>query len=183
MNHETTPLGEQPPDSGPGGGESLQDDMLTKARRQWRTTSDVSQEAEEALSRAQRRQHDYGSGAASGVFTGGMTLIVDLLPLARTIALSPAEKITIGRYDPVTGITPELDLSSFAGYQLGVSRRHALILHKDDRLYLQDLGSRNGTYLNRARLKPEEPEQLFPGDEIRLGKMALRISFGADDDS
>jgi len=53
----------------------------------------------------------------------------------------------------------------------GVSRRHARVLATDGRFVLEDLGSKNGTYLREARLAA--PAELSDGDEFRLGQTPL----------
>jgi DNA-binding winged helix-turn-helix (wHTH) protein len=61
----------------------------------------------------------------------------------------------------------------------GVSRRHARILLAQDQVTLEDLGSKNGTYLNERRL--EAPAVLDDGDTFRLGRQLLvyrRLSAG-----
>jgi pSer/pThr/pTyr-binding forkhead associated (FHA) protein len=54
-----------------------------------------------------------------------------------------------------------------------ISRRHAQLTRQGDRLSLKDLGSQNGTYVNRDRLASEV--ELHPGDEIALGNALLRL--------
>jgi pSer/pThr/pTyr-binding forkhead associated (FHA) protein len=51
-----------------------------------------------------------------------------------------------------------------------VSRNHALIVRRQDGLYIDDLGSLNGTYVNRRRI---ESHKLDDGDEIQIGKYKL----------
>jgi hypothetical protein len=51
-----------------------------------------------------------------------------------------------------------------------VSRRHAAIVHRDDRWSIEDLGSLNGTFVNRRRV---ESATLEDGDEIQIGKYRL----------
>ena len=51
-----------------------------------------------------------------------------------------------------------------------VSRNHALIVRRRDGLYIDDLGSLNGTYVNRRRI---ESHKLENGDEIQVGKYKL----------
>jgi len=51
-----------------------------------------------------------------------------------------------------------------------VSRNHALIVRRKDGLYIDDLGSLNGTYVNRRRI---ESHKLEDGDEIQIGKYKL----------
>lgn len=55
-----------------------------------------------------------------------------------------------------------------------VSREHAELLLKGDRLFLRDLRSRNGTLLNGARVR--RPVEVRIGDSIRLGSITLRVS-------
>ena len=51
-----------------------------------------------------------------------------------------------------------------------VSRRHAEIRRRDDRFFVRDLGSLNGTYVNRERI---ESTRLSDGDELQVGKYRL----------
>lgn len=51
-----------------------------------------------------------------------------------------------------------------------VSRNHALLVRRRDGLYIDDLGSLNGTYVNRHRI---ESHLLEDGDEIQIGKFKL----------
>ena len=51
-----------------------------------------------------------------------------------------------------------------------VSRNHALLVRRRDGLYIDDLGSLNGTYVNRRRI---ESHRLEEGDEIQIGKYKL----------
>jgi len=51
-----------------------------------------------------------------------------------------------------------------------VSRNHALLVQRRDGLYIDDLGSLNGTYVNRRRI---ESHRLQNGDELQVGKYKL----------
>ena len=51
-----------------------------------------------------------------------------------------------------------------------VSRDHALLIQRGDQWYLDDLGSLNGTYVNRTRI---ESQRLEEGDEVQIGKYKL----------
>jgi serine phosphatase RsbU (regulator of sigma subunit) len=57
---------------------------------------------------------------------------------------------------------------------LSLSRHHAKILKKDDRWFLEDSGSRNGTFLNGVRVRQISP--LKAGDVIQLGEITLRFT-------
>jgi pSer/pThr/pTyr-binding forkhead associated (FHA) protein len=51
-----------------------------------------------------------------------------------------------------------------------VSRNHALLVRRRDGIYIDDLGSLNGTYVNRRRI---ESHKLHDGDELQVGKYKL----------
>jgi hypothetical protein len=51
-----------------------------------------------------------------------------------------------------------------------VSRRHAVLVRRDDDFFIEDLGSLNGTFLNRHRI---EAGRLSDGDELQIGKYRL----------
>jgi pSer/pThr/pTyr-binding forkhead associated (FHA) protein len=91
------------------------------------------------------------------------------------IFLSGAHEYFFGRSDPPSGWAPAADLTAYGGEERGVSRRHARLFYRDGGLWLEDLSSRNGTYLNRERLYPERPRAVNRGDEIKLGRIAMRI--------
>lgn len=87
-------------------------------------------------------------------------------------------EVILGRRDPATGALPDVDLTPYAGYRMGVSRRHSLIRLTDkSKLEILDLGSANGTTLNGTRLEPHHPTLLHEGDRITLGQITLALSF------
>jgi hypothetical protein len=51
-----------------------------------------------------------------------------------------------------------------------VSRDHALLIRRGDQWHLDDMGSLNGTYVNRSRI---ESQRLEEGDEVQIGKYKL----------
>ena len=53
----------------------------------------------------------------------------------------------------------------------GVSRHHAQIMINDDEATIDDLGSKNGTYVAGARVTT--PHRLQDGDQIRLGSVVV----------
>jgi pSer/pThr/pTyr-binding forkhead associated (FHA) protein len=56
-----------------------------------------------------------------------------------------------------------------------VSGKHGQIEITDQGVYLTDLGSSNGTYVNEAKLAPNMRTQVGPDDVIRLGSLELRV--------
>ena len=57
-----------------------------------------------------------------------------------------------------------------------VSRRHAEFVHAGGEYHVRDVGSLNGTYLNRERI---EDARLASGDEVQIGKFKL-VFLGTD---
>jgi hypothetical protein len=81
----------------------------------------------------------------------------------------------IGRWDADNGIFPDVDLDAYDS-DAKVSRRHARILRSGNSYQIEDLGSTNGTYVNRGRrLLPGSPQPLNDGDEVIVGKTFLRF--------
>jgi phage tail-like protein len=72
-------------------------------------------------------------------------------------------RITIGR-------NPDNDLVLNAPT---VSRVHAELDLRDDGLFLTDIGSSGGTFVGEARLLPNQPRRLLPGEEVRIGAYTL----------
>ena len=81
----------------------------------------------------------------------------------------------IGRWDADGGIFPDVDLDS-DDPEAKVSRRHARITRRGGQYYIEDLGSTNGTFVNRGRrLLPGDRQSLRDGDEVIVGKTFLKF--------
>jgi pSer/pThr/pTyr-binding forkhead associated (FHA) protein len=80
---------------------------------------------------------------------------------------SAGSKILIDRDVTTVGRHPESDI--FLD-DITVSRRHAELRRKEGRFSVHDMGSLNGTYVNRDRV---ENTQLAAGDEVQIGKFKL----------
>lgn len=82
----------------------------------------------------------------------------------------------VGRWDPDTGSFPEVDLDA-DDPEAKISRKHALIRIADGKITVEDIGSLNGTYVNRgARLVPGTAVELKTGDEVIIGKTFLKLT-------
>jgi pSer/pThr/pTyr-binding forkhead associated (FHA) protein len=81
----------------------------------------------------------------------------------------------IGRWDADGGIFPDVDLDQ-DDPEAKVSRRHARIQFLNNQYLIEDLGSTNGTFVNRGpRLLPGIKQPLNNGDEIIVGKTFLKF--------
>lgn len=89
--------------------------------------------------------------------------------------LISGHSVMIGRWDPSVGAFVEIDLTDI-DISAKVSRMHARITEENGTYFIEDLGSTNGTYINRSeRLIPGDKVRISDGDEIIIGKMFLRF--------
>jgi hypothetical protein len=93
------------------------------------------------------------AGGAALVIRSGGGRVGESFPLE-------GERMTLGR-------RPDSDV--FLD-DVTVSRDHALIVKRNGAYWLDDLGSLNGTYVNRQRI---ESHRLEEGDELQVGKYKL----------
>lgn len=94
-----------------------------------------------------------------------------------TVGMEVVDRIVIGRSDPVASFNPDLDLTPYRGQEHGVSREHATIKRGDKALFIEDLGSTNGTRINGFELEPNHPYRLRDGDEMELGRVRIVVRF------
>jgi hypothetical protein len=86
-----------------------------------------------------------------------------------------SEESQIGRWDADGGVFPDVDLDA-DDPEAKVSRRHARIVRRSGQYLIEDLGSTNGTFINRGRrLLPGNRQPLRDGDEIIVGKTFMRF--------
>jgi pSer/pThr/pTyr-binding forkhead associated (FHA) protein len=64
--------------------------------------------------------------------------------------------------------------------QAEVSRRHARIAVERESATIEDLGSKNGTFVNGRRISG--PQRLAEGDDVQFGSPAARFRFGVAGD-
>ena len=94
--------------------------------------------------------------------------------------LSIDKELIIGR-QAGTPLEAVLDLTVLNAFDLGVSRRHAMIRRIDSGFEVLDLASRNGTWLNAKKLIPNQPYRFVSGSQLRLGRMQLFIMYRVAD--
>lgn len=85
---------------------------------------------------------------------------------------------TIGRADPVTGIQPDIDLTSVDNDR-SVSRRHAKVILQDDGEYalLEEVGTLNGTFVNDEKIQTGVPYPIKSGDRVRVGLVQMKVVY------
>ena len=100
-----------------------------------------------------------GDVAAAGI--SGPALVV------RSGGGRAGETFHLDREQTTVGRSPDCDI--FLD-DVTVSRKHAVVKRSQEKLTIEDLGSLNGTFLNRRRI---EAGDLADGDELQIGKYKL----------
>ena len=102
-------------------------------------------------------------GRSRGIETGRLVVVASPSLDVGLVRVLDSAPVTLGR-----GTQNDLTLDSddFA------SARHARIEPRRDGVWVEDIGSTNGTYVNGARIG--KPRALRPGDVIRVGSTDLR---------
>jgi CRP-like cAMP-binding protein len=81
----------------------------------------------------------------------------------------------IGRFDSVTGMRPEVDLSN-EDQSRNISRRHARLVIKDGQFFVaEEIGTMNGTFLNGKKLANGVLTPIKDGDEFMLCRLGLHF--------
>ncbi len=93
--------------------------------------------------------------------------------------LSADAEVLIGRSDPASRFTPQIDLAPLVPMDAprSVSRRHAVIFRTGETFSVRELPKvANGTWVNGRKLKPDVATPLADGDEISFGP-AVKVTF------
>jgi pSer/pThr/pTyr-binding forkhead associated (FHA) protein len=101
------------------------------------------------------------SVAASGA---GLRLRVVEPPAHKGRSFDLADELTVGRA-PGCGVA--LDDTT-------VSQLHARVFRRDGRLWVEDLGSTNGTFVNRQKVSA--PVSLRRGDRVQVGSTVMEVA-------
>src|SRR5579859_2008041 len=96
---------------------------------------------------------------------------------AYRLTLPVADSIRVGRTCLQGDVQPDVDLTSFSSAQLQISRLHLQLRRRNGLVYLTDLGSANGTWLNGRRLLPNTELLLRDGDELRLASLVIHVKY------
>ena len=97
------------------------------------------------------------------------------MPLIRLTNLSTGESQRFEIAEVKIGRHPDLSLCISGPGSEVVSTTHARLVVQEGKWWLEDLGSRNGTYLDEAKVPPDSPRFLAVGSVIRLGEAGPRF--------
>lgn len=109
-------------------------------------------------------------------------LILNVVGTSDSFEVRPqirSHEIVLGRLTGNGAMAPDLDLSRVGAAEQGVSRLHMAFRYDttDNAIQIYDLGSANGSYVNGQKLHPKELRVLRNGDELRLGRLVLRVVY------
>jgi CRP-like cAMP-binding protein len=136
----------------------------------------------ERLREANRRFEEFGSRDELSALTPAPSrqgleakAVLAHAPSGRLFPLHPSGDTTLGRHDPVTGVTPDVDLSALDPERT-VSRRHATISAEQEGLTITEVNAAtNGTFVNGTKLEPFQAHPLADGDAVQLALVTLRL--------
>lgn len=91
-----------------------------------------------------------------------------VFPIYREISL-------VGRKDPVTGVTPDVDLTE-EDVKRSVSRRHAKLICSNGQFYLaEEVGTLNGTFINGKRIPTGVLTAIKSGAQVGFGMLRFKF--------
>ena len=93
----------------------------------------------------------------------------------KILPLTSRNEFILGRLTEDSPILPDIDLTPYRASACGVSRLHAVVKRKENKVLVMDLSSSNGTYINGRRIPPDVEETLRHGDILALGTLQMQI--------
>jgi two-component system cell cycle response regulator len=83
--------------------------------------------------------------------------------------------------DPAVTMIGRSDDVNLTVSDISISRRHAMVVFRDKDLYVSDLDSTNGAFLNKALVG--SARSLREGDKLTIGSITFKCSFQDDEDT
>jgi|GEM_PF-2088607 len=154
----------------PQSDESLSDDNVAEDKRatsdsRFSTTASVS----DSISRI-RLQLD-----KEKVTKPSITLDID--GTDAPITFTNRREIIIGRTDPNSNMHPDIDVSGLPINFSSISRKHLRLLFSNGTWYAEDMGSRNGSWLNGKLLLAHQRYQVRNQDTFQIGTVNFSVTF------
>jgi pSer/pThr/pTyr-binding forkhead associated (FHA) protein len=142
---------------------------------------DMRKQLQEASKTIRLDSHEFEleprSSAGNVLLKSHTTVIFSLVGRDIFLPIHIRNRVTIGRLDFDTTEKADIDLMAYGARDQGVSRCHAALYRTGHTVFIVDLDSSNGTYLNGIKLLPHQPRLLREGDEVHLSKMHFRVHF------
>jgi pSer/pThr/pTyr-binding forkhead associated (FHA) protein len=154
--------------------------MLRKQSIRLRETNKQLEQALKAAPSAPAAEPAPATAAAAAVPPGGSTQQTEakaylICPGTGNVFPVFANEVLIGRYDSVTGMRPDIDLTN-EDQSRNVSRRHARLVLRDGQFFVaEEIGTMNGTFLNGRKLANGVLTPIHDGDELTLCRLPLNF--------
>jgi pSer/pThr/pTyr-binding forkhead associated (FHA) protein len=110
-------------------------------------------------------------------FFGEHARLILYLKEAAPLIIEPPAKTFLGRFEETPSEGLYINFVPYGAKAKGVSRLHAVLHRTSKTLAIEDLNSRNKTYVNGRLIAPHQVQILHDGDEIFLAGLHLRIAF------
>jgi CheY-like chemotaxis protein len=98
------------------------------------------------------------------------TIYLHKLPMNEGAKESPESGARVTRFPCIVGRHPECNVWLTAPF---ISRRHCALFEREGQVWVRDLGSRNGTFLNGKPVHEDQP--LRDGDRLELYHVAFQV--------
>lgn len=106
-------------------------------------------------------------------FTDDTRLMLNLGHTGQPIfMLNDGDGLVFGRGQPALAM-----LDQDTGWEVGLSRVHAVLRRNGEKLFIEDMGSMNGTYVNHSELPRHQPHLLHDGDILQFGLLDMRVHY------
>jgi pSer/pThr/pTyr-binding forkhead associated (FHA) protein len=103
------------------------------------------------------------------------SISLHLVESGKVIHLSDKKDFTLGRAVEGQSILPDVDLSPYEAFSLGVSRMHISLRIMNGDVYVMDMGSSNGTKINGQKIVPHVEYSVSHGDLVTLGRLKVQV--------
>jgi hypothetical protein len=124
-----------------------------------------------------KRMIRQNTGVGTASLGEGREVILVIRGMVERVMMQEGKTYKLGRFEVSTRKPEEIDLSPYGALDRGVSRVHAQLTMLNDRIFITDLTSTNGTYLAGQRLRPNEAMMLRKGDELLIGRLPVQVLF------
>lgn len=101
----------------------------------------------------------------------------------RRIELRNDVSYLLGRFSKGKPGSNHIDLDPFGARDKGVSRIHAQLHMANNRLYITDMESTNGTYVDGIQTQPNQAHQLRQGSNLILGRLNIQVMYKSATDT
>jgi hypothetical protein len=118
----------------------------------------------------------HANGHAGAAITSDNSIVLLIEGTVERVEFDGQSAVVVGRGGQNTDAN-FLDVSSYGQPARSVSRQHLKIERVGQYIYITDLHSSNGTYLNGEKLKPGESHPLMGDHHIQVGALSMTIRF------